>query len=60
MTPKFDRSFGIIEPEQIEIFKSEYGNQYVLIEPEDILALITGKILFVEDGEYTTFVKLTD
>lgn len=60
MTPKFDRSFGIIEPEQIEFFKSEYGNQYVSIEPEDILALITGKILFVEDGEYTTFVKLTD
>ena len=27
---------------------------------EDILALITGKVLFVEDGEYTTFVKLTD
>lgn len=60
MTPEFDRSFGIIEPEQMEIVESEYGNRYVSITPEDILALITGKVLFVEDGEYTTFVKLTD
>lgn len=58
--PEFDRSFGIIDPEQMEIVKSEYGNRYVSITPEDILALITGKVLFVEDGEYTTFVKLTD
>lgn len=60
MTPEFDRSFGIIEPEQMEIVKSEYGNRYVSITPEDILALITDKVLFIEDGEYTTFVKLTD
>ena len=60
MSLEFDRSFGIIEPEQIEIVKSEYGNRYVSITPEDILALITGKVLFVEDGEYTTFVKLTE
>ena len=58
--PEFDRSFGIIDPEQMEIVKSEYGNRYVSITPEDILSLITGKVLFVEDGEYTTFVKLTD
>lgn len=58
--PEFDRSFGIIDPEQMEIVKSEYGNRYVSITPEDILALITGKVLFVEDGEYTIFVKLTD
>lgn len=60
MSPEFDRSFGIIEPEQMEIVKSEYGNRYVPITAEDILALIAGKVLFVEDGEYTTFVKLTE
>ena len=48
MTSEFDRSFGIIEPEQMEIVKSEYGNRYVSITAEDILALITGKVLFVE------------
>ena len=60
MASEFDRSFGIIEPERMEIVRSEYGNRYVSITAEDILALITGKVLFVEDGEYTTFVKLTD
>lgn len=45
MSPEFDRSFGIIEPEQMEIVKSEYGNRYVSITLEDILALITGKVL---------------
>ena len=60
MSPEFDRSFGIIEPEQMEIVKSECGNRYVSITLEDILALITGKVLFVDDGEYTTLVKLTE
>ena len=49
---------AIIEKDEVENFKSKWGNRYEEITIEDLLAILYGKVLCLNDGEYTTFVYL--
>ena len=52
-------SFSIIDKQDMcDAAESTYGNSYIRITEEDIQALRDGKVLFFEDGEYGTFVRM--
>lgn len=52
---------NLINTQDIEIFKSKYGNEYCQITFEDILSLLQGKIIYVNvAGEYSLFIGLGD
>jgi hypothetical protein len=48
----------IIEKEEMEQYKSKWGNQYREVSIDDLLKILYGKVLCLNDGEYTTFVYL--
>jgi hypothetical protein len=48
----------IIEKEEMEQYKSKYGNRYREISVDDLLSILYGKVLCLNDYEYTTFVYL--
>ena len=53
----FGDRFIVIEPNEKEEYESKWGNRYVGITLDDITAILSGKILYCNDGEYSTFVK---
>ena len=53
----FGDRFIVIEPNEKEEYESKWGNRYVGITLDDITALLSGKVLYYNDGEYSTFVK---
>lgn len=58
----FDESSGS-DFEIIEIgdrFDSCYGTNFLCVTREDIAALMCGKALYTNDGEYATLIKLTE
>lgn len=48
----------VIEKDEMDKHKSPYGNRYREITVEDLLAIFHGKVLCLNDGEYTTFIYL--
>ena len=48
----------IIEKEEMDQYKSKYGNRYREVSVDDLLKILYGKVLCLNDGEYTTFVYL--
>ena len=53
----FEDRFIVIESNEKEEYESKWGNRYVGITFDDIAALLSGKVLYYNDGEYSTFVK---
>ena len=50
----------IIDKNEIENYKSEWGNRFNGITIEDLLGLLQGKVLYLNDGEYANFIYLED
>lgn len=48
----------IIEKEDIEQCKSKWGNRFYSISVEEIIELMQGKVFYLNDGEYSTFIYL--
>ena len=48
----------IIEKEEMEQYESKWGNRYREVSLDDLLKILYGKVLCLNDGEYTTFVYL--
>ena len=48
----------IIEKEEMEQYESNCGNRYREVSLDDLLKILYGKVLCLNDGEYTTFVYL--
>ena len=48
----------IIEKEEMERYKSKYGNRYREVSVDDLLNILYGKVLYLYDGEYATFIYL--
>ena len=49
----------LIDPRDMEEYKSKWGNEYQKITFEDVLLLIQGKIMYVDvAGEYSLFIGL--
>ena len=52
------RMIMIIEKEEMEQYESKWGNRYREVSLDDLLKILYGKVLCLNDGEYTTFVYL--
>lgn len=50
----------IIDKNEIENYKSKYGNRFNDITVEDLLGLLQGKVLYLNDGEYANFIYIED
>ena len=48
----------IIEKEEIDNYLSPWGNRFREISVEDLISILRGKILYLNGGEYSTFVYL--
>ena len=48
----------IIEKEEINNYLSPYGNRFKEISVEDLMSILRGKVLCLNDWEYSTFVYL--
>lgn len=48
----------IIDKNEIENYKSKWGNRFNDITVEDLLGLLQGKVLYLYDGEYANFIYL--
>jgi hypothetical protein len=49
---------GIIEYSEMERYVSPYGNQYEEISIAEVVEMLQGKVLYMNNGEYSTFVKV--
>lgn len=49
---------GIIEYGEMEQYMSPYGNRYEEISVAEVVEMLQGKLLYMNDGEYSTFVKV--
>lgn len=49
---------GIIEVDEIEKYRSPYGNRHVEISLAEVVELFKGKVFYTNDGEYSTFLTL--
>ena len=50
----------IIEKREIPKYKSKYGNRFNEITEQDLVKIANGKVLCLNDGEYSTFIYLED
>lgn len=50
----------IIEKDEMDDYRSKYGNRYREISIEDVVGILRGKVLCLNDGEYSTFVYLEE
>lgn len=50
----------IIDKNEIENYKSKWGNRFNDITIEELLGLLQGKVLYLNDGEYANFIYLKD
>ena len=51
---------AIIEKEEIDQYKSKWGNRYNEVSVDDLLNILYGKVLYLYDGEYATFIYLKE
>jgi hypothetical protein len=49
---------GIIEYGEMERYMSPYGNHYEEISIAEVVEMLQGKVLYMNNGEYSTFVKV--
>jgi hypothetical protein len=49
-----------IDKNKIENYKSEWGNHFNEITIEDLVDIFQGKVLYLNDGEYSNFIYLED
>lgn len=54
----YDHPVGLIPIDDVCQNVSIYGNEFYFITPEQIDELLAGKVIHLDDGEYTNFIAL--